>query len=67
MKHARIAPPLPWLRHDEALHWMNDLILDLKLIELGQPPNKPVDMVRLQEWQKHRRDIEDCKERMRFY
>ncbi len=62
----RIAPRDDWPRHDEALHWMNDLILDLKLIALGQPPNKPVDMVRLSEWRQHRENIEQCKERMRF-
>jgi hypothetical protein len=66
MMSSRIRPPQPWPRHDEALHWINDLILDLKLIELGQPPNRPVDMTRLNAWQTHRRDIEDCKERMRF-
>ncbi len=62
----RIAPRPAWPRHEEALRWVNDLILDLKLIELGQKPNKPVDMARLNDWQKHRRDIEDCKARTKW-
>jgi len=66
---SRISPDRldKWPLHDEALHWASDLILDLKLIELGQPPNKPVDMTRLNEWLKHRNDIEQCTKRTRFY
>jgi hypothetical protein len=53
--------------HDETMHWVNALVLDLKLQLLGQPPNKPIDMTRLDQWSKHRNDLERCKERTRFY
>jgi hypothetical protein len=53
--------------HDETAHWVNQLILDLKLQLLGQQPNRPIDMTRLDEWLKHRNDLEQCKERLRFY
>lgn len=64
---SRIAPRLEtWPRHDEALRFMNDLILDLKLQLLDQPPNKPIDMTRLEQWRTHRHNLEQCHDRMRF-
>ena len=64
----RIAPRSDtWPRHDNALQFVNDLILDLKLQVLGQPPNKPIDMTRLQEWTKHRANLEQCQDPMRFH
>lgn len=53
--------------HEDAVQWVNRLVLDLKLQALGQPPNAPIDMTRLNEWLKHRNDLERCKERLRFY
>jgi hypothetical protein len=53
--------------HEEAMYWVNALVLDLKLQLLGQPPNKPIDMTRLDEWRKHQNDLEHCKERRKFY
>jgi hypothetical protein len=53
--------------HDEAAHWVNQLILDMKLQLLGEQPHRPIDMTRLDEWLKHRNDLEQCKERLRFY
>ncbi len=69
MKRTRISPDRldKWPLHDEALRWVSDLVLDLKLIELGEPPKKPIDMTRLNEWLKHRNDIEQCTKRTRFY
>jgi hypothetical protein len=34
---------------------------------LDQPPNHPIDMTRLNEWLKHRNDLEQCRHRTRFY
>lgn len=56
-----------WPNHEDAMRWVSDLVLDLKLIELGEPPKRPVDMIRLNEWLKHRNDLEQCKHRTRFY
>lgn len=53
--------------HDDAVHWVNDLILDLKLQMLGEQPRKPIDMTRLEQWQRYARDLEQCKERVRWY
>ncbi len=53
--------------HEDAIQWINHLVLDLKLIQLGQPPNHPIDMTRLEQWRTYANDLERCKERLRFY
>ena len=53
--------------HDEAIIWLNMLIIDLKLQALGQPPNAPIDITRLNQWSQYRQELEQCKERIRWY
>ena len=53
--------------HADAIRWINQLVLDLKLQALGQSPNHPIDMTRLDQWRTYANDLERCKERLRFY
>lgn len=70
MRSSRISPDnfdfAP--RHQDATRYVDDLILDLKLQMLGYKPRNPITMERLHEWhQKHARDLDECKTRIRFY
>lgn len=51
MKH-RIRPDYLDTRpvHEEAVIWVDQLILDLKLQLLGEQPAHPIDMTRLEQW-----------------
>jgi len=55
-----------WPSHEDAIHFIDQLILDLKLQMFDEPTNKPIDMTRLEEWRKHRANLEQCQERRRF-
>lgn len=68
-RQSRIAPDRldTWPSHDEAVHWVSDLVLDLKLQLLGEQPKHPIDMTRLDQWRKHRNELERCRQRLRFY
>lgn len=57
-----IAPPPRIHKHAKAISWINSLILDLKLQELGHKPMKPITVERLEEGEKHIRDLEQCEE-----
>ena len=54
-------------RHEDVMWWVDQLILDLRLQLLGEQPFAPIDMTRLDEWRKHRNDIERCNERIKWY
>lgn len=53
--------------HTEVIIWVNMLIIDLKLQALGQQPNAPIDMTRLNQWAAYRMDLEACKQRLKWY
>lgn len=50
-------------RHALAISYVNNLLIDLRLIILGQEAVEPVTMERLDEWwHKHRKDVGRCKD-----
>jgi hypothetical protein len=53
--------------HEQAMSWVNQLIIDLKKQLLGVPPAEPITMDRLNEWQAHHRQLEQCRSRTKFY
>lgn len=52
--HLSIQDEARYPRHPAVIKWVNDLILDLKLIELGEEPHAPITMERLSEWHQNR-------------
>lgn len=48
------------VKHSLAILFVNQLIVDLKLQQMGQPPHEPITMERLNEWAEYRRDLENC-------
>ena len=67
MKQQRIRPAMDtWPRHDDAIRYVDALIVDLKLMFFDQPPNAPMDMTRFAQWRMHRANLEQCHDRMRF-
>ena len=53
--------------HLEAMSWMIELVLDLKKQLSGLPPSRPITMQRLDEFQKHYSDLNQCQQSMRVY
>lgn len=49
-------------RHRDAILYFNQLLIDLKLIELGHKITEEINMKRLEEGNKHIRDIGACAE-----
>lgn len=47
-------------RHSDAFLWVNDLIIDLKLMLAGAEPTAPITTERLEAWRKHGREIQEC-------
>ena len=59
----RIAPrdyTLP--KHGEAIRFVNDLVIDLKLQLLGRAPRGAITMERMQEWERiHMPELDRCR------
>lgn len=55
-------------KHDEACHYFNWLVLDLKLQQMGhaEKMSAPVSPERLAEADKHLQDLQQCQERKLF-
>lgn len=50
-------------KHLEEARWVTDLIIDLKLQLVGEPPFQPITMERLNQWSDHVRDgLDNCTE-----
>lgn len=61
-----IGEPIEHLnRHSDAFLWVSDLVIDLKLQLAGCEPTAPVTKERLDEWQKHGRELMECKRDVR--
>lgn len=60
---SRIATPPMRSRHDKAVQFVNELVLDLKLQLLGRRPHDPITFDRLDEWHKvHAHQLLSCRE-----
>jgi hypothetical protein len=55
---SRIAEPPIIPKHENVISWVNQLVIDLKLQLLGEPPNEPITPERLAEWSELRRQLE---------
>lgn len=64
--HHRIKPDHTAPEHEEAIRWVDDLTLRMKLQLLGEE-HEPITMEQLNEWFKHRRELERCRRRLIFY
>ncbi len=49
-------------KHSSAILFFDSLIVDLKLVELGHEPIKPVTLERLEQASRHIQDIQRCTE-----
>jgi hypothetical protein len=47
--------------HSDAILWVTDLVIDLKLQLLGKPPSEPITLERLNQWHKLCDDLMKCK------
>lgn len=64
----RIRPPIEDLpKHQAAMSWMNEIIMDLKLQLAGIEPINPITAERLQEGEKLHDELGKCRERTLFY
>lgn len=52
------------MKHVQAIEFFNDLIIDLKLLQLGKLPRQPITMERLEDATRHLVDLERCKEKV---
>lgn len=64
--HQRIKPDHTAPEHEEAIRYVDDLILRMKLQLLGEE-HVPVTMEELDLWLKHRNNLERCRRRLIFY
>ena len=53
--------------HEVTMRWLDQLVFDMKLQLLGEQPEYPIDMTRLEQWARYRNELERCKERLRVY
>ena len=60
-KTERIAEPEGLCEHFEAMMWMNALIINLKQKLLNFDQSEAITMERLDEWDKHYKDLERCR------
>lgn len=57
----RIAEPEGLCEHVDAMNWMNTLVINLKQQLLGFKLTGTISMQRLDEWDKHYKDLEKCR------
>lgn len=55
---SRIAEPPRIPRHENVVHWVNQLVIDLKLQLAGEQLHEPITAERLAEWSELRRQLE---------
>ena len=67
MRVKKIADDPGFALHSEAMMWVDAIVIDLKAQLLGYPSSELVTMDRLNEWHKHRRSLEQCREAMKLY
>jgi len=53
-------------RHLAAMQWMNALVLDLKK-QLLEHEHEPITIERLNQFDQHYRDLEQCRDPMKLY
>jgi hypothetical protein len=54
-------------KHAEALIWVNELVMDLKLMLDGRQMIQGITPARLAEWEALREDVRKCRETVRVW